>query len=51
MNTNQIKVVNKSKEVKTNEKSKKEFLNFLDKNKQELNTGFGAFHTNNHGNW
>ena len=51
MNTIQNKVVNKSKEVKTNEKSKKDFLDFLEKNKKNLDTGFGAFHHNKHGNW
>jgi len=28
-----------------------DFLHFLEQNKRELKTGFGAFHTNNHGNW
>lgn len=37
--------------VKIDNKSKKDFLNFLDENKKDLSTGFGAFHTDNHGNW
>ena len=39
------------KDVKIDNKSKKDFLNFLDENKKDLATGFGAFHTDNHGNW
>jgi len=28
-----------------------EFLEFLDKNKEYLQSGLGAFHTDNHSNW
>ncbi len=38
-------------DVKIDNKSKKDFLDFLDENKKDLATGFGAFHTDNHGNW
>jgi hypothetical protein len=41
----------KEKIVKVDSQSKRDFLNFLEENKKDLNTGFGAFHTNGHSNW
>jgi len=37
--------------VNIDKKTKKEFLKFLDKNKKDLRTGFGSFHTDNHSMW
>jgi len=41
----------KATQVKLENKVKEDFLAFLDKNKKDLSTGFGAFHTDNHSNW
>ena len=42
---------NKKNGVKLKERVRKDFLVFLEKNKKDLSTGFGAFHTDNHSNW
>ena len=41
----------KKSQIKLEDKAKKDFLTFLNKNKKDLSTGFGAFHTDNHSNW
>jgi len=41
----------KKEEVKVENKVKKDFLTFLEENKKDLSTGFGAFHTDSHSNW
>ena len=41
----------KKSQVKIEKNAKEEFLFFLNKNKKDLSTGFGAFHTDNHSNW
>lgn len=33
------------------QKSIADFVHYVNEHKEELNSGFGAFHTNNHGNW
>jgi len=41
----------KESQVKLENKAKEDFLAFLNENKKDLSTGFGAFHTDNHSNW
>ena len=41
----------KESQVKLKNKAKEDFLIFLEENKKDLSTGFGAFHTDNHKNW
>ena len=41
----------KEPKVKLKDKVKEDFLAFLNENKKELSTGFGAFHTDDHSNW
>lgn len=41
----------KESQTKIDHKAKEDFLVFLNKNKKDLSTGFGAFHTDNHANW
>jgi len=42
---------NNNSESKIRKDVKKDFLKFLEENKKDLSTGFGAFHTDNHSNW
>jgi len=41
----------KETQVRLKNKVKEDFLTFLDENKKDLSTGFGAFHTDDHSNW
>jgi len=41
----------KESHVRLGNKAKEDFLAFLNENKKDLSTGFGAFHTDNHSNW
>lgn len=55
MNKN-IEEINKKDSINLSEeeiknKLKADFLKFLNENKKDLATGFGAFHTDNHSNW
>ncbi len=38
-------------EIKLTEEELSDFIKYLDENKDYLDTGLGAFHTDNHSNW
>lgn len=38
-------------EIELNEEEVNDFIKFLSEKKEYLDTGLGAFHTDNHSNW
>ena len=55
MNTNvvamQQNTPNSAEQLSLSEENVVEFLNFLSEKESYLDTGLGAFHTDDHGNW
>ncbi|AEM23192.1 hypothetical protein Bint_2588 [Brachyspira intermedia PWS/A] len=42
---------NTSSEIVLNDQEVQDFVTFLNEKKEFLDTGLGAFHTDNHSNW
>lgn len=43
--------MNKDEKLMVDENAVDDFLTFLDEKEEYLDTGLGAFHTDNHSNW
>ena len=43
--------MNAEETIVLSKESVEEFLNFIDQKDEYLDTGLGAFHTDNHSNW
>ena len=46
-----MEYVSDNLEIELSEKEIDDFINFLSEKKEYLDTGLGAFHTDNHSNW